>query len=85
MRRERYGSRLSGSTDTEDEKGGGLLGYTGDGGLMGGGLGVGDGMPMVGRIWIGCSRLPIAFGLLEVLTKQILDLTASKIWGSGQM
>ena len=42
-------------------------------------------MPMVGRIWARCSWRPMAFGSLETLTKQILDPTASKIWGSGQM
>ena len=48
-------------------------------------LWVGDGTPVVGRIWLRCSRRPMDFGLLEVLTKRILDPTASKIWGSGQM
>ena len=48
-------------------------------------LGVGDGALMVGKIWLRCPWRPTAFGSWEVLTKRILDPTASKIWGSGQM
>ena len=48
-------------------------------------LGVGDGAPTVGRIWLRCSWRPMAFGSLEVLTKRILNLTAFKVWGSDQM
>ena len=46
---------------------------------------VGDATPMEGRIWLRCLWRPMAFGALEVLTKRILDVKASKIWGSGQM
>ena len=48
-------------------------------------LGVGEGALMVGRIWLRCSWRLMAFNSWEVLTKRILDPTASKIWGSGQM
>ena len=44
-----------------------------------------DDTPMVSRIWLRCSWRPMAFGSLEVLTKQILEPTASKIWGPGQL
>ena len=41
--------------------------------MVGVGLGVSDGMPMVGSIWLRCSWQPMAFGSLEVLTKWIFQ------------
>ena len=71
------GSNLSGSRDTEDEKGGGLCGFTGSEGGVAAGLGVGEGASAVGRISLRCSWRLMAFGSLEELVKRILDPTAS--------
>ena len=79
MRWELSASKLSGSTDKADEKGGEHLGRTGDGGSVDVGLEESYGTPMMGRIWLRCSRRPIAFGFLGMFR------TASKICGEGQM
>ena len=85
MTRRSTSRMLSGSMDTLEEKWREFLGFKGCYRLGIDGVEEGDDVSSVGRIWLRCLWPPKSLGSWELLTKQTLAPTASKIWGSGQM